>query len=361
MALPCDYIKLNQEQCRSDRNIVKWRKKCLEDHSSMYYVSVKWIIHNFKINSTITSGEFSIGEENFCKWQLQLSAKNKMLQRNSYLLDFKIIEENYELHEFKTDKMYIANFNFHSLKPGESHFNTLLFNVLEFQYFDVEKVLKNKSLKLVCYFRVFVQQDVFINQVINPQLQDSSRTETTTDIDNNQLKIVFNNKKFIDFQLFEEFEKFSDMIINIQNHEIKVHKFVLAACSPIFSKNLQNTTTNVIEITDMNYKTMEYIIEYFYTGKIEKINLSELPDLLKASNKYFLEDVKLKCQEILITNLNDDNVIEMIKVASLSQAEQLKEEVVNYIVNNIKNFKGYQFRSIIDEFPIIIEKIFDKL
>ena len=73
-----------------------------------------------------------------------------------------------------------------------------------------------------------------------------------------------------------------------QSQELKAHKAILAAGSPIFSAMFENDTVEqkrgVVEITDFDYDTMEQLLTFLYTGKIPPME-TFAEQLLAASDK----------------------------------------------------------------------------
>ena len=49
--------------------------------------------------------------------------------------------------------------------------------------------------------------------------------------------------------------------------QIKAHKNILAACSPVLKDILQIENSSVIYPKDMNFSEMESILEYIYLGE----------------------------------------------------------------------------------------------
>ena len=99
----------------------------------------------------------------------------------------------------------------------------------------------------------------------------------------------------------------------------------------MFKHNVMENQRNIIiEVTDVDYDTMEKLLEYIYTGRVTKID--EATDrLLIAADIYALEGLKCMCSNMLIEKISTENVHEMLKLAVKYQAADLKAGVLDYI------------------------------
>lgn len=122
--------------------------------------------------------------------------------------------------------------------------------------------------------------------------------------------------------------------------EIKAHKVLLAARSPVFESMLTNgmieSSSNVIEVSDIDYEVMKEMIDFMYTGFVSNLSKYAL-DLLFAAEKYHLRGLKVICENYLKTHLNQDNVISILLAADLLSLNGLKNNCIELICNKIKD------------------------
>ena len=72
------------------------------------------------------------------------------------------------------------------------------------------------------------------------------------------------------------------------------------------------------------------MLRFIYTGKAA--NLERMADdLLAAADKYALERLKVMCEEALCTNLSTENSAEVLILADLHSADQLKAQAIDFI------------------------------
>ena len=126
---------------------------------------------------------------------------------------------------------------------------------------------------------------------------------------------------------------FADFTLAVGDKELKAHKVVLAARSPVFKKMIespmQENRENRVEITDFDPKVVQELLTYIYTG--EAPNLKEMPqDLLKIAEKYDLQHLKIMCGEVLYHSLNVSNVVDTLLLADLHSIRQLKSACLSF-------------------------------
>ena len=87
-------------------------------------------------------------------------------------------------------------------------------------------------------------------------------------------------------------------------HEFKVHKFILAARSPVFKRMFETDMkecSSVLE--DITAEAVDELLTYLYTGTAP--NLEELTEeLFEAANEYELPHLIALCKEALGNSIN---------------------------------------------------------
>ena len=87
---------------------------------------------------------------------------------------------------------------------------------------------------------------------------------------------------------------------------------------------------NRVEISDVDHEVFREMLRFIYTGKAA--NLERMADdLLAAADKYALERLKVMCEEALCTNLSTENSAEVLILADLHSADQLKAQAIDFI------------------------------
>ncbi|KAI6176753.1 Protein roadkill [Aphelenchoides bicaudatus] len=164
-----------------------------------------------------------------------------------------------------------------------------------------------------------------------------------------QLKPVANNKMLAeDFGSLFGDEQFSDFTIKVDNIELKTHKCILAARSPVFKamfshQGLAENATNCLEITDLNAQTIKGMLQFVYSGSVTDLNNVAF-SLLAAADKYEIKQLKTLCEHALCTALSVPTVCEIYLHADMHTAEDLKNKCIWFINQNsaeVMQTEGY--------------------
>lgn len=134
----------------------------------------------------------------------------------------------------------------------------------------------------------------------------------------------------------------TDIIINASDGSIGAHRAVLASISPVFrsmfSHDLKEKELSTVNISDMSIEACQAFLNYIY-GNIQhdEFLIHRLP-LLRAADKYDIEDLKEACHESLLEDIDTKNVLERLQNASLYQLSKLKTACLRYLVKFGKIF-----------------------
>ena len=130
--------------------------------------------------------------------------------------------------------------------------------------------------------------------------------------------------------MFEN-SQFADVLLYCGGREFQCHKAILAARSQVFqamfSHDMEEKKNCRVEVKDVEPDVMAELLRFIYTGKTAANLESMAADLLAAADKYALERLKVMCEEALCNGLTVENVCDVLKIADLHSAEQLKAQV----------------------------------
>ncbi|NXV99106.1 SPOPL protein, partial [Fregetta grallaria] len=104
-----------------------------------------------------------------------------------------------------------------------------------------------------------------------------------------------------------ETTRFTDCSFCVGGQEFKAHKSVLAARSPVFNAMFEHEMEESKKVSF----TANFYIFFFY--------------------QYALERLKVMCEEALCSNLSVENVADILILADLHSAEQLKAQAIDFI------------------------------
>jgi len=189
---------------------------------------------------------------------------------------------------------------------------------------NLDEVLKSNFFSLVCQIE-YADSDppTKVSVQLSPSLS-LTKEELTSSLSQN-LEQLFNNRKETDVSFI------------IKGKEIKAHKAILLARSPVFAammeSGMKESIENRIKINDITPDTFEALLRFVYTDRVDLGRL-DVQDLLVAANKYMLPLLKLECQKNLSERLTTGNCAEMLALADLHNCVHLKKSAVNWIIRN---------------------------
>ncbi|KAL7977193.1 hypothetical protein Chor_009142 [Crotalus horridus] len=137
------------------------------------------------------------------------------------------------------------------------------------------------------------------------------------------------------------------------------------ARSPVFSAmfehEMEESKKNRVEINDVEPEVFKEMMCFIYTGKAP--NLDKMADdLLAAADKYALERLKVMCEDALCSNLSVENAAEILILADLHSADQLKTQAVdfiNYHASDVMETAGW--KSMVVSHPHLVAEAYRSL
>lgn len=136
-----------------------------------------------------------------------------------------------------------------------------------------------------------------------------------------------------DIKSFIQDESTKDFTIKIENRQFRVHKFILAARSPTFAEMFRDDPkTKFLKLDSVPPKVFEKILEFIYTDKVPNDGtLSNFLVLFKAANFLRIEDLIIHAAEKYSENINNENVLEVLKSSEAYNDKVLKDKIFERI------------------------------
>ena len=146
----------------------------------------------------------------------------------------------------------------------------------------------------------------------------------------------------------------SDIVLICQEEEIRAHKLILSARSPVFRAMLQTDMSErangEIKINDADKDVLKEMVGYLYTAKVEE-KFTKYKELLILANKYEVEELIKLCGTKVAESLNDDNALQVGVFAELHNAEDLMKACVKYIMDNKPNSLNQNWEDLVKGSP----------
>ena len=125
---------------------------------------------------------------------------------------------------------------------------------------------------------------------------------------------------------------FSDYAINVRGEELKVHKFVLSAQSSVFKAVFMDEDAEEVGIKyykNFTNEAFKEFLHFFYSGEIK--NKQNASQLLKLAVKFDVPQLKLDCEDIIVSSLQESNMIEIYNLGHTHNSDKLKREAFEFI------------------------------
>ncbi|XP_071033416.1 speckle-type POZ protein B-like [Parasteatoda tepidariorum] len=133
-------------------------------------------------------------------------------------------------------------------------------------------------------------------------------------------------------------KKYSDIKLRVDNDVFLAHRSVLAARSPVFTamfdQEMSEAKTGIVDIVDIDGKTLNLFLEYLYTESISAMDYEIAKLLLVVADKYQVQSLKDECLSFLKSTISVENVCEVVNIASMVNEDMLKRTAINYVKTN---------------------------
>eukprot|EP00794_Sanderia_malayensis_P012365 gene12365-13635_t len=124
-----------------------------------------------------------------------------------------------------------------------------------------------------------------------------------------------------------------DVVIKCGTNSIIAHKVVLAAASQyfcaMFSNGMSESQLYEIELKDLDYESMNVLVDYTYTGVL-KIQNDNAQSVLEASDLLQFKNVKQCCSEYIKNKIDINNCLDIHELGDRYSCEILSKETSEY-------------------------------
>uniref|UniRef100_A0A0N5BHN7 BTB domain-containing protein n=1 Tax=Strongyloides papillosus TaxID=174720 RepID=A0A0N5BHN7_STREA len=195
-------------------------------------------------------------------------------------------------------------------------------------------------------------------EIIDPKTENHDNLDASINITTPQSKLSLDYGNMFDSSIFY------DCVIKVEDTEIKVHKAVLAARSPVFYDIFNSTSdqsqTNIIEIRDFNIEVVREMLKYIYTDEVSDIQ-DMTNEMFEIANKYELDRLKAISEQSMCNSLSVENVLERFALSDKYPTERLKECCEELILKNLEYLtKTKEWEKFIFSCPSLLGSLFLK-
>ncbi|KAF8777738.1 Kelch-like protein 23 like protein [Argiope bruennichi] len=135
-----------------------------------------------------------------------------------------------------------------------------------------------------------------------------------------------------DFKRLYQDHIMSDITIKTKSASFPAHKVILFASSSTFKNMLTRTTTDILEIENLEDDIVSRMLLSLYTDSLEDAQWNIVMKLYHAADVFELLRLKLECSRFLLENLNLTNASDLLLLAHEHHDDKLKSAVEDYIL-----------------------------
>jgi BTB/POZ domain len=122
--------------------------------------------------------------------------------------------------------------------------------------------------------------------------------------------------------------QFSDFKFIVKGKEFKVHRGILAASSPVFTKmfsaDMEEARKNECIVEDIEPEIFEHLLRFIYGGKLPENIGNVSMKLFEAAHYYEIKQLKKICKQQFPFVLKTENILEIFNWASVFDEDKLK-------------------------------------
>lgn len=157
----------------------------------------------------------------------------------------------------------------------------------------------------------------------------------------------------------------SDVVLKVEGVEIRAHRCVLAARSPVFLAMMTHETkekiSGVVEIPDVEKSIFSDFLNYLYTGSVEKLTVENVVKLYTTADKYQVDDLKEICMDHMMMNVSIDNFCDVLTLSLRHDEKDLKEVCIQFFSKkSLDIILTAKWQTFLSENPIIGNELFIK-
>ncbi|KAL3678036.1 hypothetical protein R1sor_020992 [Riccia sorocarpa] len=149
----------------------------------------------------------------------------------------------------------------------------------------------------------------------------------------------------------------TDVTIRTEDGVIGAHRAILASRSPVFERmfqhDLKEKLSSSIHIQDMSEEACRSLLAYLYGTITYEDFQKHRVALMRASDKYDIQDLKEACEDSLLEDISIKNVLQRLQDAWLYQLQRLKRGCLKYLLDF---GKVYELREEMTEFLLEADK-----
>ncbi|XP_055347354.1 speckle-type POZ protein-like [Paramacrobiotus metropolitanus] len=162
-----------------------------------------------------------------------------------------------------------------------------------------------------------------------------------------------------------EIQLFCDFLLRSSDgREFRVHRFLLAAHSPVFLAMLthdsQEKQQSHCEVTDLDGECVEILVDYLYGCETNKLNADNVEKALIMADKYQIMDLRSVCEGMIAESVTVENAVDRLIMARQRGLDVLKDTALRIMAQNkLVVLKDKVLKAAIQSDPDLLEIIME--
>ncbi|XP_044300041.1 kelch-like protein 22 isoform X2 [Varanus komodoensis] len=132
-----------------------------------------------------------------------------------------------------------------------------------------------------------------------------------------------------------------DVVLLVEGKPIEAHRILLAASCDyfrgMFAGGLKEMEQEEVHIQGVSYNAMCKILNFIYTSELE-LGLNNVQEILTAACQLQIPEVIKFCCEFLMSWVDEENILDMYRLADLFDLSHLSVELDSFILKNFLTF-----------------------
>ena len=193
----------------------------------------------------------------------------------------------------------------------------------------------------ICKQTFYFPNEIGANVKVNGEITLKIELPIETTTDSTKMK---NFKKLLCGNTFARFSNEENFTIICEGEQFGFNKTLLCMISEVFASmiqlpNGQEKLTNSVEIKDFSSDTIRAFQKIVFGEEEDISNELFSPELLLFAQKYFIRPLAEKCKKHLLETLSNENIYEIIRVAYLTDNEEILKMAATYAKENLAELK----------------------
>lgn len=132
-------------------------------------------------------------------------------------------------------------------------------------------------------------------------------------------------------------QKHTDCSFRIDNTVIHTHKIILATASSVFEAMFYGPLAECkcIVISDINVEAFQKMIMFIYTDEVDMTdtNIEDLVELYYCAEKYLIDELLVKCCQLIKCTLNYQNILKALDLAVCMDIEEILKMCLQFFMS----------------------------